>query len=98
MNAIKFPSAQEARDLSTKDKDVAYQLMEMATFIRASVMAAAEAGERSTRIVLPLKLDFIVQNLVSKTLRKHGYQVRSGVSESFNGRKYTKRTVIYLQW
>ena len=98
MNAIKFPSAQQARDLSTSEKDSEFRLMETASLIRASVMAAAEAGERSTRISLPTKLDLLVQNLISKTLRRHGYQVRTTTSESFNGRKYTKRTVIYLQW
>jgi len=98
MNAVKFPSAQEARTLAEKEKDSAFQLMEMASFIRASVLAAAEAGEQSTRVILPVKLDALVQNLISKTLRKYGYQVRVTSSESFNGRKYTKRTVIYLQW
>ena len=98
MNAIKFPSAQQARDLSTSEKDSEWRLLEMSGLIRASVMAAAEAGERSTRILLPTKLDLLVQNLISKTLRKYGYQVRITTSESFNGRKYTKRTVIYLQW
>lgn len=98
MNVIKFPSAKQAKNLSEAEKVHEWSLLETASLIRSSVMAAAEVGETSAKVLLSTKLDSMVENLISKTLRKYGYEVDIDCFEEFKKDHYTKRTFIHIRW
>lgn len=102
INAVKFPTAQESREMSESNSKptTAYSLMESTALIRASIRAACEAGRKSTTIRLPVDVGSEVKDLLTKTFRNYGYRVRVTSSQGYMGEGFVfqPRTYIHLFW